>query len=309
MDFGLIGTGLWAREVHAAAAATHQEVNFVGVWGRNHAKALAIVEPIGATAFASIEELLPEVDAVGFAVPPTVQPFLAIRAARAGKHLLLEKPLALTSDLANEVYAVVRGNGVGSVVFFTARWIPEYAKWFSELAGENGWEFGLVELLSSAMVTESGFESSIWRKDFGALWDLGPHGVAMLQAVLGDVEAVSAINGVRDQVHIIMKHVTGASSILSTSSTVPDGAAADLTCYFYGRPGRKHVPVLDPCIDYRVIAYHSALDSLITQARTGVRDEIRDVRLGVNVVVVLEGANESLASGTVRMVPPTRAPL
>src|SRR6185369_10319840 len=120
MRFGLLGTGYWAREVHAAALASHPGVDFVGVWGRDPAKAAAL----GVRAYGDIDALLGDVDAVAIALPPDVQADLALRAARAGKHLLLDKPLALTVAAADAIVAEVDARGLASVIFFTSRFQP-----------------------------------------------------------------------------------------------------------------------------------------------------------------------------------------
>ena len=69
--------------------------------------------------------MLADVDAVAIALPPDVQAPLAARAARAGKHLFLDKPLALSVTAADDVVAAVTDAGVRSVVFFTSRFRPE----------------------------------------------------------------------------------------------------------------------------------------------------------------------------------------
>ena len=48
--FGLLGTGHWADTVHAAPLAAHPEVELVGVWGRDPAKAAAVAERHGTVA-------------------------------------------------------------------------------------------------------------------------------------------------------------------------------------------------------------------------------------------------------------------
>ena len=95
MRFGVLGTGFWAKEVHAAALAGHPTAELVGVWGRDLAKAKAVGAEFDVPGFADLDALLAEVDAVAIALPPHVQAPLAERAAAAGKHLLLEKPIAL----------------------------------------------------------------------------------------------------------------------------------------------------------------------------------------------------------------------
>ena len=82
-------------------------------------------------------------DAVTIALPPDVQAPLAERAAAAGKHLLLEKPIALDVAGADRVVDAVRDAGVASVVFFTFRFQPATSTWLTQagrtrLAGGAG---------------------------------------------------------------------------------------------------------------------------------------------------------------------------
>src|SRR6478736_9471382 len=100
MRFGLIGTSFWADTVHAAGIDAHPEAELTGVWGRDPSKAEALAAKHGARAYADADELFAAVDAVAFSVPPNVQAELALRAAEAGRALLLEKPLALTVEEA-----------------------------------------------------------------------------------------------------------------------------------------------------------------------------------------------------------------
>src|SRR5258705_258539 len=100
MRFGLVGPGYWARETHAAALAAHPDVELVGVWGRSAAKAEELARTHAARAYRDPDQLFDAVDAVAFAVPPAVQAELAVRAAEHGCHLLLDKPVALTSAAA-----------------------------------------------------------------------------------------------------------------------------------------------------------------------------------------------------------------
>ena len=95
MRFGVLGTGFWARVVHAAALAAHPSAELVGVWGRDLAKAKAVGAEFDVPGYGDVDALLADVDAVAVALPPDVQAPLAVRAAEAGKHLLLEKPIAL----------------------------------------------------------------------------------------------------------------------------------------------------------------------------------------------------------------------
>ncbi len=70
---GLIGSGYWARAVHGASAAQHPGVNLVGVWGRNSEKAHEAADELGARAYTDLDQLIDDVDALTFAVPPDVR--------------------------------------------------------------------------------------------------------------------------------------------------------------------------------------------------------------------------------------------
>src|ERR1700681_4139526 len=132
MRFGLVGTGYWAQITHAPALASTPGAELVAVWGRDQVAAATLAPEHGATAYADSGAFLDSVDAVAFAVPPHVQAPLAIRAAEAGKHLLLEKPIALSAETAGQLVAAVEKANVASVVFFTWRFNREIRAWLAD---------------------------------------------------------------------------------------------------------------------------------------------------------------------------------
>src|SRR5262245_20296457 len=139
MRFGLLGTGYWAQYTQGAALIRHPDVELVGVWGRNPAKAEALAAALDANVagYSEVDELLAAVDAVAVALPPDIQADLAERAARAGKHLLLDKPLALSVDAADRVVTAVEAAGVSAVIFFTRRFDPTIASFIIDAAARD----------------------------------------------------------------------------------------------------------------------------------------------------------------------------
>src|SRR5919202_6147199 len=119
MRFGVLGTGFWAREIHASSIAENPDAELVGVWGRDLAKAKALGAQFDVQGYDDLDALLAQVDAVSFSLPPGVQVPLAIRAAEAGKHLLLEKPIALSVEDADRLGAAPRGHRGPPVGFLT----------------------------------------------------------------------------------------------------------------------------------------------------------------------------------------------
>jgi predicted dehydrogenase len=289
MRFGVLGTGFWAEKVHAAALAAHPSAELVGVWGRDLAKAKAVGAQFDVPGFADVDELLSQVDAVSLAVPPDVQVPLAVRAAEAGKHLLLEKPIALNAADADRRVAAVQGAGVASVVFFTFRFMAATSTWLTQAArttlagGAGSWLGSLAG---------SPFDSSPWRKERGALWDLGPHALSLLVPALGPVVSVQAGAGLRDTVHLILTHESGAASTVSLSHTVAPMSSGN-EFFVHGDAGRL---VLLPEVGVADEAYPVAVDELIAAAVSGGTHPC-GVEFGRDVVVVLAAAQRALASG------------
>ena len=229
MRFGLVGTGHWARIAHAPALASTPGVSLAAVWGRNAGAARSLAAEHGAAGFSDVGAFLDAVDAVAFAVPPDVQAPLAIRAAEAGKHLLLEKPVALSVSDADKLVDAVDAAGVASVVFFTHQFNTEIRAWLADeraRGADGGWSGGVAVWLGAALQPDSPFNTP-WRQDKGGLWDLGPHVVAMLWACLGPVTSVTAVAGGADVTHLVLRHSGGASSAATVTLSAPAGGRGE----------------------------------------------------------------------------------
>jgi predicted dehydrogenase len=289
MRFGVLGTGHRARTVHAAALAAHPSADLVGIWGRDLAKAKAVGAEFDVAGYADVDALLADVDAVAIAVPPDVQAPLAEHAAAAGKHLLLEKPIALDVAAADRVVAAVRTAGVASVVFFTFRFEVATSTWLTQ-ASRTTPAGGSASWLDSVAGPSS--DTSPWRSEHGALWDLGPHVLSLLLPALGPVVSVQAGGGLGDTVHLVLTHDSGAASTVTLSLTVAP-LAAGMEFFVHGDAGRL---VLLPGSEPTNEAFGTAVDELMIAALTGGAHPC-DAAFGRDVVAVLATARRALASG------------
>jgi predicted dehydrogenase len=290
MRIGLLGTGPWAEGAHAPALAHHGELDFVGVWGRRTEAAKELAGRFGTRAYDDVDALFADVDAVAVALPPDIQAGLAVRAAGAGCHLLLDKPLAATVEQGRAVVSAVREAQVASVVFFTTRFQSVTEAWITEQAATEGWFTARAEWLGAVFTTDSPFGASPWRREKGALWDVGPHALSVLLPVLGDVRRVAAaVHGPEDTVHLVLEHAGGASSTLTLSLTAPP-AAAGAAVELRGEAGATLLP---PSPDGAVPALERALDALLAAARTG-RPHPCDAGFGLRVTEILATAEALL---------------
>jgi predicted dehydrogenase len=284
--FGLFGTGHWANVTQATALAAHPGVDLVGVWGRDPAKAAALADRHGTRPYDDVDALLADVDAVAVALPPDVQPGIAVRAAEAGRHLLLDKPLAATEAGADAVVAAVEAAGVASVVFFTNRFVPAVAGFITEAAG-LGCTSAQISMCASIFQPGNPYGSSPWRRAMGGLWDLGPHALSLALPVLGPAHEVRAMAGPHDTSYVMLGHVGGAVSQLELTVNAPPGRTR-FASRFAGPEGDLVVPQWDADA---VQAFSLAIDELLTvPARHPC-----DVRFGRDVVRVLAEAQRQLA--------------
>jgi predicted dehydrogenase len=287
--FGVVGTGFWADTIHAAGIAAHPATELVAVWGRDSAKARVVAERHGAAAVPDFDDVLERVDALAFAVPPDVQAALAERAARAGRHLLLEKPLATTVEAADRVVAAVEEGGAAALVFFTGRFAPPTAAWFRDVVEPGSWDGGAAIWLASLYEPGSPFAHSPWREERGALWDVGPHALAALLPALGPVEDVVALRGRGDTVQLVLRHAAGGSSTATLTLTAPP-AASLVELRLWGETGVATMPDRGEV----TAAYAVALSELVNLVETGEREHPCDARFGREVVRVLAAAEAQL---------------
>lgn len=296
LRFGLVGTGYWASELHAVGVAGHPDAELIAVWGRDADKAASLAARHDATSHTGddgFDAMLENVDAVVFSVPPFVQAPLALRAAEAGRHLLLEKPVALDPAQADAVTDAAQASGVSTVVFFTERFVPEREDWLQErvAAGSLG---GHASWLASLRTPDNPFAGSPWRQQEGALWDVGPHALSVLLPVLGPVSDVAGARGADDLVHLVLSHRGGATSTAALSLTMPPAATREGLA-FYDEQGWHDRPDTGQAASGDVVSHQQrALTDLISNARSGRTEHRCDVRFGAEVVRLLARAQQVL---------------
>jgi predicted dehydrogenase len=292
MRFGLFGTGPWAQLAHAPGLAAHPDVEFVGVWGRTETKAAELAAEYGAKAYPTIDGLIADVDAIAVALPPDVQAPIALQAARAGRHLMLDKPVAFAAAEADAISAAVAERHLASNVFFTRRFLPGLRQFIERAVATGGWVEARVDHVGTIYDEGNPYGGSAWRRASGGLWDVGPHAVALVVPVLGAVTEVTAMVGPRDMSHVLLRHSSGAISTLTLSVDVPPAAARE-EAIFAGEAGVITAPEQswDPGVAFGV-----AVDELIAAAGGGPRPEM-DVRFGAEVTAILAAAAQAAETG------------
>jgi predicted dehydrogenase len=275
---------------HAPMLAGAAELELSVVWARRPEAAVALAEGFGAEAVGSFDELLARCDAVAFAVPPDIQAALAVRAADAGRHLLLEKPVATTLPDAERLAAAVDRAGVRSQVVLTIRYRPEVRAFLRGVAPETvtyvrGSYVGPGALPGSPFATP-------WRQSAGAaLLDVGPHTFDLLDAAAGPVTEIrAAVRGGVTTASTVHRH--GAVGQVALSITTPDGpGGVDLDVVTDSGFATMPTGPADEAEVWRAIT-----DEFAATVRTGEPHPL-DVHHGVRLQRVLDAVSRSVATG------------
>jgi predicted dehydrogenase len=217
---GLVGAGPWASMFHAPMIAGSPDASLAAVWARRPEAAAELAGEYAASVASTFEDLLAICDAVAFAVPPDVQSELAPRAAAAGKHLLLEKPLAFTLEGAERIATAVEDAGVVSMLMIRNRFDPLVMDLFKRAEGTR--PRGLMASLITDAALPGSMFATPWRIERGALLDVGPHVLDLVEVLLGPVTGLTAAGNPLRWVAITTSHQSGAVAQVSLSITTPE---------------------------------------------------------------------------------------
>jgi len=198
---GLLGCGN-ISDTHARAAREVPDVEVVAYWGRDPAKASGMAQRYGGSAYRDFDEFLGHrpMDLVLVGTPSGLHAEHARAAARRGLHVLVEKPLDITSARIDALTAECDRADVRLGVIYQDRAAPDLV-WLKQLVAGGG--LGRPILVSARVWwyrPPEYYSGSRWRGTWaldggGALMNQGIHTVDLLLWLLGDVERVYATTG------------------------------------------------------------------------------------------------------------------
>lgn len=194
----VVGTG-FGQKVHIPGFQAHPRTQLVAVYHRDLDKAKAIADTHNIPhACHTIEDLvaLPQVQAVSISTPPFLHYEMAKAVLQAGKHLLLEKPTALSVASARELHQLALANQVIATLDFEFRFVPAWQHLAELLSEEYVGQKRLVKI--DWLVSSRADASRPWnwysRKDQGggALGALGSHTFDYISWLFGPVRRLCA---------------------------------------------------------------------------------------------------------------------
>lgn len=207
LGFGIIGTGAIAGH-HAAAIQELHNCELRAVCSSSPARALEAAEKFGVQAYSDMSEFLDreDIDVVIICTASGHHLEPCVAAARAGKHVLTEKPLEVSLARADQMISACRSAGVKLGCVFQNRFKPDYLKL------KNALTDGLLGklIMGNAYIKwyrdKTYYESSAWKGTLkgdggAALINQGIHNIDLLLDLMQDVESV--YGQVRTSLHSI----------------------------------------------------------------------------------------------------------
>ena len=197
LNFGILGCGA-ISDFHARAIESIENAVLYGVADKNLAAAYNFAEKYGIKAYSDFEEMLAdgEIDAVCICTPSGFHAENAINALNARKHVVLEKPMALSLEDCDRVEKACDESGCKLTVICQLRFSDDVQK-IKQLVKENAFgKLVFCDLYMKYWRSEEYYSSSPWKgtvkMDGGALMNQGIHGVDAMLYIMGDANIISA---------------------------------------------------------------------------------------------------------------------
>src|SRR5262245_62810212 len=129
IGFGLVGYGLIGK-VHAEVIRAIAGARLLAVCGRDLNRTADFAARFGSTGYTDYDDFIkhPGLQVVGICTPNGTHAELGIRAAKAGKHVLVEKPIEIDLDRADRLIDACGNAGVKSGDIFQSRFLPAVLK-------------------------------------------------------------------------------------------------------------------------------------------------------------------------------------
>ena len=241
VGLAIIGsTGVIGR-VHIDAIAQLDSCRLVGINARTQQPLRQQAAELGVTAYPTLDDALsdPSVDAIVIATPHRSHAQITEQAARAGKHVLVEKPMSVTLSEADRMIKVCRDAGVKLGVLFNNRFRPEALK-IRELVEQGAiGEIYRVSMSSAMIRSQDYYDRLDWRGKWqaeggGALLNQGIHAIDLMQWVGGLPTSVMGIVSTR-------QHDIEVEDFATAAMTYEGGGHGTLHCTTSQAPNHQRL--------------------------------------------------------------------
>ncbi|MYB65901.1 Gfo/Idh/MocA family oxidoreductase [Candidatus Poribacteria bacterium] len=207
LRWGILGCGNVAEHKGGPPLYSVDDSELIAVMRRDQAKAEDFAIRHGAKrAYTDVDKLLSddEINAIYIATPPNLHCEQTVRAARAGKHILCEKPMAMSVSECQQMVDVCRKEGVTLMLAYYRNHYPNVVKMKTLMDEDAIGDVVLARINCTSYYNPNRQDLKNWRinpeiSGGGVLMDIGSHRISLLQYLLGDV---ASVRGFAETVHL-----------------------------------------------------------------------------------------------------------
>ncbi len=215
--FGIIGLGMIA-EMHAQAISALDNGVLAACFDVNDERTARFRDQFGGSPYTSLDAFLahPDLDIVTICTPSSLHLESALKAAQAGKHLIVEKPLEITIERCDQIIQAATANNVMLAGIFPSRFYEPALLVKKAIERER---FGRI-VLADAYVKwhrdQAYYDSSDWKGTWaydggGALMNQSIHAIDLLQWFMGPVSKIWSFSGTLSHERIEVEDTAVAS--------------------------------------------------------------------------------------------------
>ena len=239
LKVGIIGCGSIAKQRHGYEYFHNADVQIKGFYDLIAARAQALADLYGGSVYADVDAMLadPEIDAVSVCMANAFHAEISIKALKAGKHVLCEKPMAVTMEQCEAMVAAAKESGKRLMIGHNQRLAPAHRKakelltsgalgrviTFQSTFGHKGPEMWSMDKSANTWFFKKASAS------FGSMADLGIHKIDLMRYLIG-----SEITSVYSTMQVLDKKFPDGTPIEVDDNSVEilnfaDGAMGTVT--------------------------------------------------------------------------------
>ena len=232
MNFAIVGCGHIAKK-HAEAIEKIKQAKLVAVCDKVPQAIDEYVQTYGAKPYENLSDMLNDrtIDVVSICTPSGLHASIAVEAAKAGKHVIVEKPIALTLEDADQIINACKENNVKLAVVHPNRFRPVVQE-LRKLMDEG--RFGKLSHANATVRwnrNQAYYDQAPWRGtkalDGGVLMNQAIHNLDLLIWLMGNVEEVYSMSATRLR-HIeaedvstgVVRFQSGALGVVEAATTI-----------------------------------------------------------------------------------------
>ncbi len=254
LKIGIIGCGTIA-DIQAQAIIESENAELQSVFSRNIEKAKKCGEKYNAKWFDNWQDFIsdPDLDIVSICTPSGNHLEYGEKAAEAGKHVIVEKPIEVTLQRANRLIEKCKANNVKLAVIYQSRFSPEIQKVKQQIEDNEIGDIFMGDAYIKWFRGQDYYDSGVWRGTLkldggGVLINQGIHTIDLLQWLMGDVDTIFGQTDIfthkniegEDNAVAVLRYKNGAIGVIEGSTSVQPAQSRRIELH-----GKKSSVIID----------------------------------------------------------------